>query len=94
MSFIDLQQLPFAGMSSEFVGADQGAPFSAYLVKAEPGKGPPLHIHPYVEVAFVIEGSAMITIGEETRELQADGIAAIPAQTPHRFVNSGTGLLR
>jgi quercetin dioxygenase-like cupin family protein len=94
MSFLDLQQLPFVGMSHEFVGQRQGAPFSAYIVTAKPGQGPPLHEHPYVEVAFVIEGSARITVGDEEREVQAGGIAVIPPNTPHRFVNSGDGILR
>ena len=94
MSFLDLNQLPFAGMSHEFVGENQGAPFSAYIVTAAPEKGPPLHVHPYVEVAFVIEGTAAITIGNEQREVTAGGIAVIPANTPHRFVNSGDTVLR
>ena len=94
MSFLDLEQLPFVGMSHEFVGQRQGAPFSAYIVTAKPGQGPPLHKHPYVEVAFVIEGSARITVGDEEREVQAGGIAVIPPNTPHRFVNSGDGILR
>ena len=94
MSFLKLDQLPFAGMSHEFVGADQGAPFSAYIVTAKPGQGPPLHTHPYVEVAFTIEGTATITVGEEARAVQAGGIVVIPANTPHRFVNSGARLLR
>jgi len=94
MSFLDLEQLPFVGMSHEFVGQRQGAPFSAYIVTAKPGQGPPLHKHPYVEVAFVIEGSARITVGDEAREVQAGGIAVIPPNTPHRFVNSGDGILR
>jgi hypothetical protein len=37
MSFLDFKQLPFVGMSYEFHGEKQGAPFSAYIVKAEPG---------------------------------------------------------
>jgi quercetin dioxygenase-like cupin family protein len=94
MSFLNLEQLPFAGMSSEFVGEVQGAPFSAYLVNARPGQGPPLHTHPYVEVAFTVEGCATITIGEEEREVRTGGIAVIPANTPHRFVNSGNTTLR
>ena len=53
-----------------------------------------LHKHPYVEVAFVIEGSARITVGDEERDVQAGGIAVIPANTPHQFVNSGDGILR
>jgi mannose-6-phosphate isomerase-like protein (cupin superfamily) len=94
MSFTDLEQLPFVGMSYEFVGETQGAPFSAYIVNAKPGQGPPLHKHPYVEVAFTIEGCATLTVGNEQREVKADGIVVIPANTPHRFVNSGNTLLR
>jgi mannose-6-phosphate isomerase-like protein (cupin superfamily) len=94
MSFINLEQLPFVGMSYEFAGETQGAPFSAYIVKAKPGQGPPLHKHPYVEVAFTLEGRATITVGDEQREVKAGGIVVIPAKTPHRFVNSGDTMLR
>ena len=94
MSFLNLQQLPFVGMSYEFVGEKQGAPFSAYIVHAKPGQGPPLHTHPYVEVAFTVEGCASITVGHETQEVKAGGIVVIPANTPHRFVNSGNTILR
>jgi quercetin dioxygenase-like cupin family protein len=94
MGFINLDQLPFVGMSHEFVGETQGAPFSAYIVSAKPGQGPPLHTHPYVEVAFTLEGCATITVGDEQREVQAGGIVVIPAGTPHRFVNSGDTTLR
>jgi quercetin dioxygenase-like cupin family protein len=94
MSFINLEQLPFVGMSYEFVGETHGAPFSVYTVKAEPGQGPPLHKHPYVEVAFTLEGRATITVGDEQREVKAGGIVVIPANMPHRFVNSGTTILR
>jgi quercetin dioxygenase-like cupin family protein len=94
MSFLTLDQLPFVGMSHEFVGETEGAPFSAYIVTAQPGQGPPLHTHPYVEVAFTLEGCATITVGNETREVAAGGIVVIPAKTPHRFVNSGGSVLR
>jgi quercetin dioxygenase-like cupin family protein len=94
MSFISLEQLPFVGMSHEFVGEAQGAPFSAYIVNARPGQGPPLHTHPYVEVAFTLEGCATITVGNEEREVTTGGIVVIPAETPHRFVNSGDTVLR
>ncbi|HWY51529.1 MAG TPA: cupin domain-containing protein [Chthoniobacterales bacterium] len=94
MSFINLDQLPFVGMSYEFVGETHDAPFSAYIVKAKPGQGPPLRTHPYVEVAFTLEGSATITVGDEQREVKAGGIVVIPAETPHRFVNSGDAMLR
>ena len=120
MSFLNLEELPFVGMSYEFVGETQGAPFSAYIVNAKPGQGPPLHTHPYVEVAFVIEGTATFTLGDEyagqgrrridrkaareaasdraitsqTHDVKSGGIVVIPANTPHRFVNSGDTILR
>jgi glyoxylate utilization-related uncharacterized protein len=90
MSFINLEQLPFVGMSHEFVGEIQGAPFSAYIVKAERGQGPRLHTHPYVEVAFTLEGCATITVGNEQREVKAGGIVVIPAGTPHRSLTPAT----
>ena len=67
---------------------------SAYIVNAKPGQGPPLHTHPYVEVTFMLEGNAKVTIGDETREAKAGDIAIVPANTPHRFVNSGETVLR
>jgi mannose-6-phosphate isomerase-like protein (cupin superfamily) len=33
-------------------------------------------------------------VGDEQREVQASGIVVIPANTPHRFVNSGDTTLR
>jgi mannose-6-phosphate isomerase-like protein (cupin superfamily) len=94
MSFTNIEQLPFVGMSYEFVGEKEDAPISAYIVHAKPGQGPLLQTHPYVEVAFVIEGRTAITIGNEQREVKAGDIAVIAANTPHRFVNSGDSLLR
>ena len=94
MAFLTLDQLPFIGMSYEFRGEKEGAPFSSYIVIAKPGQGPSLHTHPYVEVAFTIEGCATITLGDDTREVEAGGIVVIPANTPHRFVNSGKTILR
>jgi hypothetical protein len=31
MSFLNLEQLPFVGMSHDFVGEKEGEPFSAYI---------------------------------------------------------------
>ena len=94
MSFLKIEQLPFEGMSHEFHGERHNAPISAYIVTAPPGKGPPLHTHPYVETIFTIEGRATATIGSETRQVAAGAIAIVPANTPHRFVNSGETVLR
>jgi mannose-6-phosphate isomerase-like protein (cupin superfamily) len=90
MNFFNLEQLPFVGMSYEFVGETQVRRSRPTLLMP----GPPLHTHPYVEVAFTLEGCAAITVGNETHEVKAGGIVVIPANTPHRFVNSGDTVLR
>jgi quercetin dioxygenase-like cupin family protein len=94
MSFIHLDQLPFQGISYEFHGEKHEAPICAYIVNAKPGEGPPLHTHPYAEVIFMVEGHATVTLGKEQREARAGDVVVVPANTPHRFVNSGTELLR
>jgi len=62
MNFLNLEQLPFVGMSYEFHGEKQG--------------------------------TRTMTVGDDTREVNAGSIVVIPANTPHRFVNSGDGVLR
>ena len=94
MSFLRLEDLPFAGMSHEFTGNDHGAPISIYFVNAPPGRGPVLHTHPYVETVIVLEGTGTLWVGDEQREVKAGDIAVVPPNTPHRFVNSGTEQLR
>ncbi len=94
MKLVKIEDLPFAGMSHEFAGEEHGAPISTYIVNAQPGQGPPLHTHPYVEVIFTLEGQATVTVGSETREALAGEIIVVPANTPHRFVNSGSTVLR
>jgi quercetin dioxygenase-like cupin family protein len=81
-------------MSYEFHGQKQGAPLSVSIVNARPGQGPPLHTQPYVEVAFTLEGTATITVGDDTREVNAGAILVIPVNTPHRVVNTDDRLLR
>lgn len=95
MSVIRKQDLPFIGSSYNFVGADQGnVPVSIYLVEAHPGRGVPLHMHEYDEIAFIEEGRSRMVVGDELREVGAGDIVIIKARTPHGFVNCGKGVLR
>lgn len=92
---ISQQELPFEGYSWEFQGhryADTKVSF--IIVEAQPGEGPKLHSHPYEEVFIVQEGQATFTLGERTIEVFAGQIAIAPAGVRHKFVNSGTGILR
>jgi|SRR6266536_1201716 len=78
-----------------FQGSEYGdIPISFFWVQAAPGKGPRLHVHPYEEIFVIQEGHATITLGESTLEVDAGTIVIGPAGVPHKFINSGEGLLR
>jgi mannose-6-phosphate isomerase-like protein (cupin superfamily) len=94
MNHLGLDQLPFEGMSHEFVGENHGAPISIYFVNAPPGRGPVLHKHPYVETVIVQEGTGRITVRDQQREVKPGDIVVIPPETPHRFINTGATPLR
>lgn len=82
------------GRSLRFEGAAYGANVSFFLVTSDPGQGPSLHRHPYDETWSVLEGEATIVVGDKTFVARAGDTAVAPADTWHRFTNTGTGTLR
>ena len=89
------EDLPQGGISRKFEGyryGDVGVSF--FLVESPPGRGAVLHIHPYEEIFLTLEGEATFTVGDATIEVGAGQIVVAPAGVPHKFVNSGTGMLR
>jgi len=72
MHTVHQSQLPFVGMSYEFVGAAQsGVAVSFFLVNGEPGRGTRLHKHDYDEVVYVIEGRSTWTVNGQEQEAHA-----------------------
>jgi mannose-6-phosphate isomerase-like protein (cupin superfamily) len=67
---------------------------SCFVVDAPTGRGPVLHKHPYAEVFVVQEGEATFTAGGEELRVTGGHIVVVPAETPHRFENTGDGQLR
>lgn len=95
MYVVNQSQLPFVGMSHDFVGADHTRTgISFFLVMSGPGNGPRLHKHNYDEIVYIIEGSSKWTVGEEERIAKAGDILIVKAGEPHKFVDLGTGPLR
>ena len=83
--------LPFAGSSHQFVGADQGdTGISALLLSALPGRGPGPHRHPYDEVQFVREGRGLWVVNGEEFEAGAGDILVVKAGEVHSFRAIGT----
>jgi quercetin dioxygenase-like cupin family protein len=94
MYVISQKELPFRGMSHEFVGADHGpVAISVYLVESPPGRSTRRHRHPYDEVAFVREGRGRWTVDGGQREAGAGDILVVKAGQIHEFVNIGDGPL-
>jgi len=95
MHAIRKEELPFVGSSYQFVGAEQAdVGVSVYLVEAKPGRGAPLHRHPYDEVLMTLEGRGRVVVGDEVRETSAGEIVVVKAGTPHGFINIGEGVLK
>ncbi len=79
----------------EFQGKQyDNTPFTFIIVEAPPGTGPRLHSHSYQEVFIIQAGQATFTVGAETFEVVEGQIVVAPADVPHKFINSGSGVLR
>ncbi len=73
----------------EFEGEPYGAGVSFFIGDLEPGKGPPLHRHPYPETCIIHSGQAAMTIDGETIVAGPGDIVVIGAGTPHRLTATG-----
>src|SRR5260221_14783261 len=77
-----------------FQGGEQGGiPISFLFMQAKHGEGPRLLVHPYPEIFVVQEGHATFTVGEDTLEVEGAHVLVGPAEVPHKFINSGEGIL-
>lgn len=90
MHFVKQKDLPFAGMSHAFTGAEQGGvQMSAYLADAAPGQASKPHTHPYDTIAFVREGRGEWTVNGVKHPAEAGDILVVKANEPHYFTNTG-----
>lgn len=91
-TILDRRELPDG---SDFQGFLHGGITSSFIwVRMKPGTGPRLHKHPYAEIFIVLEGQALYTVGDETIEAKGGQVLIAPPNAPHKFVNTGTGILR
>src|SRR5438309_6688269 len=92
---VNKDELQNSGSTSEFEGYLYGdTEVSFILVDMQPGEGVRLHQHPYQEIFIIQEGTATYMVGTTTLEARAGQIIIVPADTPHKFVNSSEGKLR
>lgn len=64
--------------------------FSAGAVQLEPGEGHERHSHPESdEILYVVRGEGEQTVGDETRDIEAGEMVAVPRGVEHGTVNTG-----
>lgn len=87
-------ELPAGAFSRELEGESLSVPASVIFVDAAPGAGPSLHLHPYAELFFVLEGEATFTDGHHEHRVGAGSLVVVAPEQPHGFVNPGPARLR
>jgi mannose-6-phosphate isomerase-like protein (cupin superfamily) len=94
-TILNRNSLPYDGNTYEFEGLQyQDTEVSFIWVDMPPGGVVQLHQHPYQEIFIIEEGEATFTVGSVVVEAHAGQIIMVPAETPHKFVNTGDRQLR
>ena len=83
----DLARGPTAFLFEGFPQA--GVDVSIFVTRTPPGRAVELHVHPYAETFLLLAGRGRWTRGDETVELEPEGIVVVPPDTPHGFRNVG-----
>ena len=87
MSFIDLRDYP---PIRPVPGCQMRTPFGQHLMlsflEMADGAEVPLHSHPHEQGGILINGTVDLTIGDETRRVEAGAMYIIPPNVPHRAV--------
>lgn len=74
---------------------DQGPGYKVKQIVVDPGKKLSLQLHQHrAEHWVVVQGTARVTIAQETKTVAANQSVFIPAQTPHRLENPQSEPLR
>ncbi len=64
------------------------------LVRLEPGGEQRVHSHPPEQVYFILEGSGLMTVGNDTQEVRPGDCIFVPSDTPHGLKNQALEPLR
>lgn len=62
-------------------------------VRLAPGARVPAHSHPHEQLGYVIEGSIILRIGDETREIGPETCYVIPGGVEHEGTGGPNGCL-
>jgi quercetin dioxygenase-like cupin family protein len=87
MPFFNLADLPPLEI---LPGCRTRIPYGQHLMlsylEMDPGAEVPLHSHPHEQGGILVSGRLQLTIGDETRVVEAGSLFLIPTGVPHRAV--------
>ena len=87
MPFIDIDAVP---AQTILPGCRLRTPYGQNIMlsylEMDAGAEVPLHHHPHEQAGMLLKGRLQLTIGEETRVVEAGSMFIIPPNTPHRAV--------
>lgn len=79
------------GIDILLTGENTNGEFSSYMVHAEPGFGPPPHIHLNEDETFyILAGEFEVLCGEDVSKVSTGGIVYLPRHVAHTFKNVGS----
>jgi len=76
------------------ISAETRSPNTLVYLEVDPGNRIPLHTHNADEVFVLLEGTGVVTAGDERWAMSAGSIAVAPAFVPHGWENTGSETLR
>jgi quercetin dioxygenase-like cupin family protein len=76
------------------VSAATGSPNTVVYLEVDPGKRIPLHTHSADEIFVVLQGTGVVTAGEQQWEASAGAMAVAPAFVKHGWDNTGSETLK
>jgi quercetin dioxygenase-like cupin family protein len=90
MPFFDIHDLP----TLEIIpGCRTRIPYGKHLMlsylEMDEGAEVPMHSHPHEQGGILLKGRLQLTIGNETREVQAGALFIIPPNVSHRALAVG-----
>lgn len=87
MPFIDIRQYaPISPVPGCRMRTPHGQNLMLSYLEMDAGAEVPLHHHPHEQGGILLEGRLQLTIGDETRVVEAGSLFIIPPNTPHRAV--------
>ena len=90
MPFVDLAGIPPLQI---LPGCRIRTPYGKHVMlsylEMDEGAAVPLHRHPHEQAGMLLKGRVELTIGDETRTVEAGSLFIIPPDTPHRAVAVG-----